>query len=84
MEKTLCRLDNSITISTSYAVHPMKYISLLLLSLFRSMDITVKEGQTGKTLSTTTYLQKGAFPYPSVQEVVSRMFTEMRAKNLLP
>ena len=54
-----------------------------MVMLIRSMDIQVKEGKTGKTLSTTSYLQKGAWPYPSVQEVVSRMFTEMRAKNLL-
>ena len=54
-----------------------------LVMLIRSMDIKVIEGRTGKTLSTTSYQQKATFPYPSVKEVVSDMFTEMRAKRVI-
>lgn len=55
-----------------------------LVTLIRSMSIDIKEGQTGKILSTTSYQQKATWPYPSVNEVVSDMFTEMRAKKMLP
>jgi len=54
-----------------------------LVTLIRSMDVTIKEGNSGKTLSTTRYFQKATWPYPSVQQVVSDIFTEMRTKRLI-
>ena len=54
-----------------------------LVTLIRSMDIKVKEGRTGKTLSTTTYQQQATWPYPSVKQVVSDIFTTMRSKKLI-
>ena len=54
-----------------------------LVMLIRSMDIRIVDGQTGKTLSTTSYKQKATWPYPEVETVVADMFTEIRAKKML-